>query len=184
MSRVFNIDASQSVILVIDLQSKLAPAIECFPTILSCTLQLAQTSLIYGIPVLITEQYKKGLGGTQDEIKALLPKATYFDKTHFSACAEPDFLASMKQFARPQIIVVGTEAHVCVLQTCLDLLQSGFDVIVIADAVGSRNEKHKQIAIDQLQQAGAIISCAETVIFQWVKNSATTTFREVLSIIK
>ena len=184
MNIVRNVDATKSVLLIIDLQEKLAPAIGGFPDILTNTLKLSQASVIHNVPVLISEQYKKGLGGTLQQIRDGLPQASYFDKTHFSACAEPDFLELLKRYERPQIVVVGTEAHVCVLQTCLDLLQSGFDVFVVADAVGSRNKKHEQIAIEQLRQAGAVISCAETVIFQWTKKAATPTFKKVLTIIK
>jgi nicotinamidase-related amidase len=179
-----NIDTKSSLLLIIDLQDKLAPAITDFSSILACSLQLAQASVIHQIPALITQQYKKGLGGTNKIIKEALPTALLFDKTYFSACCEPGFLEQLKRYARPQIVVVGTEAHVCVLQTCLDLLQHGYTVVIASDAIGSRNEAHRQIAIEQLREAGAVISCAETVIFQWTKNASTPTFKKILPIIR
>ncbi|NMP03685.1 hydrolase [Pseudoalteromonas arctica] len=179
-----NIDAKNSVLLIIDLQELLAPAIKDFPNILKSTLQLAQAGIIHGVPVLITEQYVKGLGETNQQIKNTLPNATYFHKTYFSACAEPGFVDKLKSYGKKQVVVVGTEAHVCVLQTCLDLIENGFEVIIVQDGVGSRNPQHKNLAIEQLRQAGSVISCAEIVIFQWTKKAATPTFKKILPIIK
>ena len=179
-----NIDVKNSMLLIVDLQELLSPAIKDFKSILKSTLQLGQASIIHAVPALITEQYVKGLGETNQQIKNMLPDAAYFHKTHFSACEEPGFLEQLKIYGKKQIVVVGTEAHVCVLQTCLDLIQRGFEVIIIQDAIGSRNPEHKKLAIDQLRQAGAVISCAEIVIFQWTKQAATPTFKKILPIIK
>lgn len=184
MSQFRNVDASRSVLLIIDIQTKLAPAIADFSAILTAALQLAQASLVLDVPTLITEQYSKGLGSTDQQLQQTLPAADYFDKSYFSAVAEPGFLTQLASYTRPQIVMIGTEAHVCVLQTCLDLLQHGFEVIVAADAIGSRNDNHKAIAIEQLRQAGAIISCSESIIFQWTKRAATPTFKQILPIIK
>ncbi|XQF94373.1 isochorismatase family protein (plasmid) [Pseudoalteromonas espejiana] len=110
--------------------------------------------------------------------------APIFNKTHFSACNEHRFLKSIASYERPEVVVIGTEAHVCVLQTCLDLLAKGFKVVIAADAIGSRNKRHKKIAIEQMRDAGAIISSVETIIFQWTKKAATSKFKEILKIIK
>jgi len=179
-----NIDVKNSVLLIIDLQELLAPAIKDFPNILKSTLQLAQAGIIHDVPVLITEQYVKGLGATNQQIKNTLPNAMYFHKTYFSACAELGFVDKLKSHDKKQVVVVGTEAHVCVLQTCLDLIENGFEVIVVHDGIGSRNPQHKNLAVEQLRQAGAVISCAEIVIFQWTKKAATPTFKKILPIIK
>jgi nicotinamidase-related amidase len=184
MSQLGNIEALRSLLLIIDIQTKLAPAISHFTAILKRSLQLAQASEVLTIPTLITEQYSKGLGNTHKQLQHVLPNADYFHKTYFSAVAEPDFLTQLTAYNRPQIVVIGTEAHVCVLQTCLDLLQHGFSVIVAADAVGSRDDSHKALALAQLRQAGAVISCTETIIFQWTKQAATATFKQILPIIK
>ncbi|MGB0988603.1 MAG: isochorismatase family protein, partial [Pseudoalteromonas spongiae] len=94
------------------------------------------------------------------------------------------FLDTLAQLKRSHIVVIGTEAHVCVLQTCLDLLQQGYAVTVAADAVASRNTEHKAIALEQLRQAGAIVSCVETIIFQWTTKAGTSTFKQILPIVK
>lgn len=179
-----NIKAQKSVLLVIDLQSKLAPAIDSFEITLNCALQLAKASTIHQVPAIVTEHYKKGLGESDENIQSALPHAHYIEKINFSACAEEGFLATLSQLQRPHVVVVGTEAHVCVLQTCLDLLQQGYAVTVAADAVASRNSDHKAIALEQLRQAGAVISCAETIIFQWTKKAATPIFKQILSLVK
>mgnify|MGYP002335705443 FL=1 len=179
-----NINSEHSVLLVIDLQSKLAPAIASFNTTLECALQLANASAIHQIPSIITEHYKKGLGESDEKIKQALPSAQYIEKLSFSACAEEGFLDTISLLQRPHVVVIGTEAHVCVLQTCLDLLQHGYAVTVATDAIASRNAEHKSIAVEQLRQAGAVISCAETIIFQWTKKAGTSTFKQILSIVK
>ena len=184
MNYAGNIKAEHSILLVIDLQSKLAPAIASFNSTLDCALQLAKASAIHQIPSIITEHYKKGLGESDKKIKSVLPNTRYFEKINFSACAQEGFLDILAQLNRPHIVVIGTEAHVCVLQTCLDLLQQGYAVTVAADAVASRNTEHKAIALEQLRQAGAIVSCVETIIFQWTTKAGTSTFKQILPIVK
>lgn len=170
--------------LVIDIQGKLKPAMQRYEQVKQTTLQLAKAADLQAVPTLITEQYKQGLGETDLQLQQQCNQASYFDKTHFSACKEPGFLEQIAAYKRTQIIVVGMEAHVCVLQTCLDLLANGYQVFLIADGVSSRNDLHKDIAIAQLSQAGAVISCAESVIFQWTEVAATPVFKDILKIVK
>lgn len=179
-----NLDAQQSMLLIIDIQTKLSPAINNFSSLLDCALKLVQGSNVLSIPIMVTEQYPQGLGCTHPLLKKELNLSSYFNKTHFSACNELEFLKSIASYERPEVVVIGTEAHVCVLQTCLDLLAKGFKVVVAADAIGSRNKRHKKIAIEQMRDAGAIISSVETIIFQWTKKAATSKFKEILKIIK
>ncbi len=174
-----NLSADNSVLLVIDIQDKLSPAISEFSDLLEWAIKIAKVSALFKIPSIVTEQYPQGLGGTNRLLKNTLINAQTVEKTHFSA-----FNAVFTKLARSQIIVIGTEAHVCVLQTCLDLIAQGFEVHVAADAVGSRNTMHKSLALEQLQQAGAIITSVESIIFQWTKNAALPEFKAVLSIIK
>ncbi|WP_276755319.1 isochorismatase family protein [Pseudoalteromonas marina] len=179
-----NIQAKDSLLLIIDIQERLSPMISDFQSLLKNTLKLAQASCVHDIPTLISEQYVKGLGETDNKIKSVLPRATYFGKVHFSACEEAGFLDKLISFNKKTIVVVGTEAHVCVLQTCIDLLKNGFEVVLVTDAIGSRNAEHKSIAIEQLKHGGVVISCAEIIIFQWTKTAATPTFKKILPIIK
>jgi len=180
----FNAQAAQSLLLVIDIQAKLQPVMQHYEQIKQITLQLAKAAELLAVPTLITQQYKQGLGETDLQLQQQFKQASYFDKTHFSACKEAGFLEQVATYERPQIIVVGMEAHVCVLQTCLDLLANGYQVVLIADGVSSRNDLHRDLAIVQLRQAGAVISCAESVIFQWTEVANTTLFKSVLEIVK
>ena len=122
-----NIQAKDSLLLIIDIQERLSPMISDFQSLLKNTLKLAQASCVHDIPTLISEQYVQGLGETDEKIKSVLPRATYFSKVYFSACEEAGFLDKLISFNKKTIVVVGTEAHVCVLQTCIDLLKNGFD---------------------------------------------------------
>lgn len=179
-----NLSAEQSFLLVIDIQDKLSPAIDGFSTLLEWSVKIAKASRILSIPSIVTEQYPQGLGKTNRILKCSLLNTHYIEKTYFSACNETAFNVATQKLARPQVVVIGTEAHVCVLQTCLDLIAQGVEVHVAADAVGSRNAMHKSLALEQLKQAGAIITSVESIIFQWTKNAALPEFKTVLSIIK
>ncbi|TMO72155.1 hydrolase [Pseudoalteromonas sp. S3785] len=179
-----NLSADKSILLVIDIQDNLSPAISEFSDLLQWSIKIAKVSAIFKIPSIVTEQYPQGLGSTNRRLKDALINAQTIEKTHFSACNEPTFNATFKQLTRTQVIVIGTESHVCVLQTCLDLIAQGIEVYVAADAVGSRDPEHKSLALMQLQQAGAIVTSVESIIFQWTKNAASPEFKAVLSIIK
>lgn len=107
-----------------------------------------------------------------------------FQKEHFSACLEKDFIPTIHSFTRKKIVVVGMKTHVCVLQTSLDLIKAGFQVHLVADAIASRVNTNRDIAIDLMRQAGAVISSTEIVIFQWTCCANTDVFRKILPIVK
>lgn len=184
MKKLYSPVQSQSMLLVIDIQQRLAPAMARYKQVKAITQQLAEAASLFAVPLLVTEQYKRGLGETDELLKSQFDDAYYFDKTHFSAYKEPEFKELLASYNRKQLIVVGMEAHVCVLQTCLDLLADGYSVFVIADGVCSRQDCHRDIAINQLQDAGAVISSGESVIFQWAEASSTKHFKAVLKIVK
>ncbi|MGO2012304.1 hydrolase [Pseudoalteromonas sp.] len=181
---IYNAKKCQSVLLIIDVQSKLAPAMTRFDEVVNTTLQLLNAAQLMAIPTVITQQYKQGLGATEPQIVEQATDAIYFDKTHFSACQEPEFISTLNKYQKPQIIIVGMEAHVCVLQTALDLLASDYQVFIIAGGVSSRRDNNRDIAIAQLRQAGAVITSAESVIFQWAEVAATPQFKDILKIVK
>lgn len=175
---------AQSSLLVVDIQQRLAPAIAHYNEVRDIALQLLSAATLLDVPSVITQQYKQGLGLTDTQIVEHASGATFFDKTHFSACQELDFIDSLASTNRSQVIIVGMEAHVCVLQTALDLLAADFEVFIVADGISSRRDSHKDLAIAQLRQAGAVITCAESVIFQWAERAATPQFKDVLKIVK
>lgn len=175
---------SDSMLLVIDFQHAMLNVIPDWEDVAYTVGQLTRTAETLNVPILLTEQYKKGLGTTIPEVRQDISSPRIFCKEHFSACLEPDFIPTMQSFQRSQIVVVGMETHVCVLQTCLDLIRAGFQVHLVADAVASRKHKNRNIAIDMLRDAGAVITSAEIVIFEWACRANTDDFREILPIVK
>jgi nicotinamidase-related amidase len=173
-----------SVLLVIDLQQALLKAVHGWEEILRKVNQLTRAARVLGVPVVVTEQYRKGLGETFPEVLREIEAPLIFQKDHFSACLEPDFLETIRAFRRRTLVVVGIESHVCVLQSCLDLMKWGFPIHVVADAVGSRSPASRDIALDLMRDAGAVISSAETVIFEWARRANTEAFRSILPIVK
>ena len=136
------------------------------------------------IPLLITEQYPKGLGPTIPEIKDVIPSYAPIEKISFSCCGEPFFLEAVQVTGRQQVVLAGMETHVCVLQTCLDLLKEGFDVHVVSDAVCSRTEQNYRAGLEFMRDAGAVISCTETVLFQLLEKAGTEPFKIISKRIK
>ena len=173
-----------SLLLVIDIQQAMLRVIDRWETVAGKTEQLIQSTNVLEVPILFTEQYKKGLGETLPELIQGIKSAEAFQKEHLSACLEKDFIPTVQSFDRKKIVVVGMETHVCVLQTCLDLIKDGFQVHLVADAVASRVDENRDIAIDLMRQAGAVISSTEIVIFQWACRANTDEFRKILPIVK
>ena len=173
-----------SLLLIIDIQQAMLKVIDSWETVAGKVKQLIQSANALEVPILLTEQYKKGLGETISELVQEIESPQIFPKEHFSACLEENFIPTVQSFNRKKIIVVGMETHVCVLQTCLDLIKAGFQVHLVADAVASRVKQNRGIAIDIMRQAGAVITSTEIVIFQWAFRANTDEFRKILPIVK
>lgn len=173
-----------SILLVIDIQEKLAPAIHGLPSVLTRASALIRAALVLDVPVAFTEQNPEGIGPTLDELRALAPAAPVLEKSHFATTAEPDHLGWVKSLDRPQIIVAGTEAHVCVLQTTLGLRQAGLEPYLVRDAVASRSAHDRDAAISRLAASGVPVVTTEMVLFEWLEKSGTEEFRSVLPLIK
>jgi nicotinamidase-related amidase len=173
--------AEGAVLLLIDLQQRLMPAIIDSETVVARTVRLAEAARLLDVPVLATEQYPAGLGPT------VAPLAAYpsmvLAKTAFSATNDPGFPDLLPAHVG-EIILAGVEAHVCVLQTALGLLDSGHRVVVAADAVGSRESADKTAAIDRARQHGAEIVTSEMVLFEWLRDAKHPRFREVQKLFK
>lgn len=172
-------DANHSVLLVVDVQQKLLPVIDQGAQVLEQVHWLVGVAQRMAIPVLATEQYPLGLGHTVPSLRALLPDADVIHKEHFSALTE-DKLMRNPGATRKQWVVTGTEAHVCVLQTVLDLLAAGRAVFVVEEAVGSRRARDKELALQRMRQQGASIVSREMVAFEWLKQGNSDLFRSVL----
>lgn len=173
------IKVSESVVLVVDLQHRLLPAINSGDAILSEATWLVDVAQTIHVPVLVTEHCPGRIGVTEQALRSRLPADCIVEKTHFSALAEGTLLQSPGTNRR-QWIVVGTEAHVCVQQTVLDLLSIGREVFVVEEAVGSRRPRDKELALGRMQQNGAEIVSREMVAFEWLESADNPMFRDVL----
>lgn len=172
------IDAERSMLLVVDVQERMMPAIHDQAEVIANVAWLVRVAQRLAIPVAATEQYAKGLGPTVAAIRTLVPETAIGGKTHFSAVAA-QCLGALPGHDRPQVVVVGVETHVCLLQTALDLLEEGREVFVVADAVGSRRPFDRDTALSRMRQEGARIVTREMVGFEWVGQAATPLFREL-----
>ena len=183
-SRV-RLDRSKAAVVMVDVQEKLAPAMEpsAYARLLKYGRALVGAAKELGLPVLATEQYPKGLGRTVPELAEVLPGKP-LEKTHFSCGADPAFAAELERTGRRQVILAGMETHVCVFQTARDLAQAGYEVYVCADAVASRTPEHRQIGLELAREAGAIVTTAETAIFDLLHQAGTPEFKRVSPLVK
>jgi nicotinamidase-related amidase len=172
------IHAKLSTLLIIDIQTRLFPAIAEHERLAAHTLWLQQVAQRLDVPVLLTEQYSKGLGPTIPALRNQPGNTAIIEKLHFSAVSEGALLAQTDA-QRTQFVVCGCEAHVCVMQTVLDLLVQGRQVFVVAEAVGSRQASDKALALARMQQAGAVIVSREMVAFEWLERAGSELFRSV-----
>ena len=156
------IDAERSSLLVIDLQTKLVPALADHEQVVANVVWLIRIAQKIGVPISATEQYAKGLGPLVPKVRKLLPSSAIGAKNHFSAVAA-QCLAPLPGHDRAQVVIVGAEAHVCVLQTSLELLEDGKEVYVVADALGSRRSVDREIALTRMRDEGIRIVTREMV---------------------
>ena len=171
-------------LVVVDIQERLLPAIFEKERVVQNAVRLAKGAAILGVPVLVTEQYRKGLGGTVPELAAAIADFAPVEKLEFSACGATGFTAALETNQVTQAILCGIEAHVCVTQTCLDLLARGLRVFVVADAVSSRTPENYQFGINRMRSAGAVIVSTEMVIFELLGRAGTEEFKQILPLVK
>ncbi len=180
-------DQSRTALLVIDIQERLAPAMPhaVLASVLRNTRILIETACEFSLPILVTEQYPKGLGRTVPELTAVLPpESVPFEKVSFSCCAEPGFTPLLDSLGDRDIIVCGIETHVCVLQSTLDLLAAGRRVFVAADATCSRAKMNWRLGLDLMRQAGAGIGSTEIFAFALLRAAGTDRFKRISRLVK
>ncbi len=169
----------KALLLVVDIQEKLVPAVCQAEQLVKQTRWLMEIAAFLNIPTLVSEQYPKGLGHTVTDLAELTTPEQVIDKLHFSCAADASCLERIRQQQRQQIIICGMEAHVCVLQTAIGLHQQGFEVFVVGDLISSRNDADKQLAIARLQQLQIQIVSREMVAFEWMEKSGTDSFKTI-----
>ena len=166
-------------LLIVDVQERLMPVIHEAAGVLDRIALLADAARRLGIPVLVTEQYPKGLGVTVDTIRAAVPDYDPVVKVEFSCVPVPAFAARWSALGRSQVVLAGVEAHVCVAQSALDLAAAGVQVYVPADATSSRRPLDRAIALDRMRGAGVTVTTAEAVLFEWLRRVGTEEFKAV-----
>lgn len=178
------INRENSLFCLVDVQEKL------FPHVANCTrleenlIKLVQGLTILNVPFIVNEQYKKGIGATIPAVAALITNQPHFEKTTFSSCGNSDTLAAIKQHNKTQVIVAGIEAHVCVMQTCLDLLEQGLQPILVCDCISSRKASDMDFAVQRLIQAGVIPTTYESLLFELTGDSKDPLFKNISALIK
>ncbi len=183
MERFF-LEPENSLLIIIDIQERLAAVMSERETVVRNCLHLIEASKLLKIPVLVTEQYPKGLGQTLEEIKTALPEYRPVEKITFNSCEEKEFMNLIASMNKKKLILTGMETHICVLQTCLGLLREGYHVHVVSDAVCSRSEKNKETGLNLMRDAGAVSTCTETVLFQLLRIAGTEEFKIISRRIK
>lgn len=177
-------DANQSQLVIVDVQTKLASVMpsDISSVTKNCTI-LLQAAHLLDIPFLYTEQYPKGLGSTVSELSPYLANKKAVEKTAFSCCDEPSFKRQLSS-DRAYVVVAGMEAHICVVQTALDLQAQGKKVFVVQDAIISRNPENKLNALNRLHQAGIVVTNTESVVFEWLKVADGDAFKKISQLVR
>ena len=179
------LNLEDSLVLIIDVQEKLLNAVFNKEQVEKKSAIVAEAAKILGIPVVVTEQYPKGLGNTIPAVKDALAEDTeIFEKTAFSALNNEEILEAIKKHNKKQILIFGIETHICVSQTTAALRELGYEVSVIKDACGSRAETEYLAGLERMKDNGAYIITTEIALFEWLKGAKHPNFKAVQALIK
>ena len=178
------IDPNKTQALVVDIQERLYPHINNNEQLLQNTITLIKGLKLLNIPFILNEQYPKGLGHTITPIKEILKDEIAYEKVTFSCCKTEDTMKAIQEKNRKFVIVFGVESHVCVLQSVLDLLETGFVPVLVTDCTDSRKSNDKRVAIERMIQAGAMPTTYESLLFELCSSAKNSAFKEISKLIK
>jgi nicotinamidase-related amidase len=180
------LDRDRSLLLVVDIQARLAPHVRGHDALIARTEALLAAARGFRVPCLLTEHCAAEIGPVIPHLRDRFDTGEIFAKTHFGATDHPEFESLLRARGRAQLVVTGMEAHVCVMQTVLGLVARKFEVFVVGDAVGSRapREADRQFALDRMRAAGCTVVGTETVLFEWTRAGDDAAFRDVLALVK
>ncbi|MDF2537728.1 MAG: hypothetical protein K0S76_749 [Herbinix sp.] len=178
--------AEDTIALVVDFQERLLPVINDNEKLLHNTRILIQGLKTLGIPMIVTQQYTKGIGMTVPPVVEAFgdEEFEFFDKTAFSCADDEQILKRVRETGKKNIIICGIEAHICVLQTVIDFVEKGYDVVLVEDCIGSRKEKDRLIAVQRAASEGAVITTYESILFELTRIAKTDVFKEISKLIK
>jgi nicotinamidase-related amidase len=175
----------RAALVVVDLQERLLPAIEGHERVVRNGVLLLRLAEALDLPVVMTTQYRRGLGATVPEVLAAAPAVEPVDKVSFGCFGSPEFLARLDALGgRDQLLVCGIESHICVTQTVLGALEKGYAVHVASDAVGSRAEENRAVGLRRMERAGALLSSTEMAIYELLGRSDAAAFKKMLPLLK
>ncbi len=179
------LDRAQAALVVIDMQEAFRAKISDFAETAARIALVAHAVQLLDVPLIVTEQYPRGLGQTADEIKTVLPDMLeVIEKTAFSSCGASRFVAQLERTGARHILVCGIEAHVCVNQTTHDLLARGYKVHLLTDCITARAAENKRLALAKMQQSGALPSSTEMAIFELLRDARHEQFKAIQKLIK
>jgi nicotinamidase-related amidase len=179
------LDAGQAALIIIDMQESFRAAIDDFDATAARIARVARGAELLNVPIILTEQYPRGLGHTADEIKAVLPPApVIIEKTAFSSCGARAFEDELERTGARQLLVCGIEAHICVNQTAHDLLARGFQVHLLTDCITARTAENKSLAMTKMQESGALPSSTEMALFELMRDAKHEQFKAIQKLIK
>ncbi|MCK9411020.1 MAG: isochorismatase family protein [Prolixibacteraceae bacterium] len=170
--------------LVIDIQEKLFPVIAEKEALAVKCRMLIEGMQVLNVPMVVTQQYTKGLGPTISEISSLFDPFYFIEKVSFSCFEEPTYLNALEQSGKRNVLICGIESHVCVLQTAIDLMENGYHPIVISDCISSRNLNEKEIALRRFALEGIRVSTVESILFELTRHSTAAEFRAISKLVK
>jgi nicotinamidase-related amidase len=178
------INRENTIGLVIDMQENLMPTIIENGEIVRNSLKLLSGLKIFKIPIVVTQQNTKSLGATIPEINKMIGNFSYIEKMTFSCYREPAFIRVLNRIGKRNVIMLGVEAHVCILQTALDLLYNNFNPVIVEDCIGSSNENDKKVAVWRMRDVGSVISTSESMLYELCREAGTDEFKELLKLVK
>jgi nicotinamidase-related amidase len=178
------LERDRAVLTVVDVQEAFRPAVVEFDEVARSVAVLVQGAKALGVPVLVTEQYPKGLGHTVAEVEEHLDGVQPIEKLCFSAADAERFTDRLGDSGRDQVLLCGIESHVCVSQTAHDLLGRGLEVHVVRDAVSSRTEDNRALGLHKMERAGAVVTSVETALFELLREAGTPEFKEIQKLVK
>jgi isochorismate hydrolase len=174
------LSAERAQLLVVDIQERLLPRIDGHESMTAQTVRMLRIAREMGLPITVSEQNPQGLGPTVAPIRDAAGDVRVLRKKAFSVCGEAECLEALRHFGRAQVLLVGIETHVCVQQTALDLLCSGFEPFVLADAVGSRTALDREVALERMARAGVVVTTVESAAFDMLRTYDSELFKRVL----
>jgi nicotinamidase-related amidase len=179
------LDAGAAALVVVDMQEAFRDAIKDFAEVAARVALVAHAARLLNVPVVVTEQYPKGLGRTAPEIRAVLPEDFEpIEKTAFSSCGAQKFVEQLERAGARQVILCGIEAHVCVNQTTHDLLARGYRVHLLTDCISARAAHNKQVGLQKMRQSGALPSSTEMALFELMRDARHEQFKAVQKLVK